>query len=556
MRKRVALLLVVLLLVTSSSIAFAAPERHETLVVGGGPWNPATNWNPLYPQRTSATIGLVYETLFSYNPETNVYKPWLAKSGEWVSDTVYEVELRSEARWSDGEPLTAADVVFTYELARDNELPYTPIWRQLSEVKELSPTKVQFVFSDPSYQEWQVELYSRPIIPKHIWKDIPGDQLLVVANEYPVGSGPYKAGEGASDRIVWDRDDNWWANEVFGQPQPKRVVEMIIPENNVALGMLMQRTLDLSNYFIPGIPAIKNSFGLNTWFDDAPYMLQANTAVLYLNNQRPPMDDKVFRRALAHAVNPEVIVERVFEFMVPASDPTGLFGGWMAYHDPDVAREYGFSYNPEYAAQLLDEAGYVDQDGDGWRDLPDGTPMSFEIIVPAGWTDWMESIRIISDHFRAIGVNANPAFPDQSVYENRMFTGNFDMLINNYGATVSGSPFTYWNWIANHNIHREQVTEGNFGRYDNPELFDLILEFNKVLPMTEESLAIASEIQRILLEDMPAIPFWQNGMWATSQSEWWTNWPSEHNPDGYPSTWGGYWQMGGVDMLINLRSTK
>ena len=83
MRKRVALLLVVLLLVTSSSIAFAAPERHETLVVGGGPWNPATNWNPLYPQRTSATIGLVYETLFSYNPETNVYKPWLAKSGEW-----------------------------------------------------------------------------------------------------------------------------------------------------------------------------------------------------------------------------------------------------------------------------------------------------------------------------------------------------------------------------------------------------------------------------------------------------------------------------------------
>lgn len=275
----------------------------------------------------------------------------------------------------------------------------------------------------------------------------------------------------------------------------RSVVEMIIPENNVALGMLMQRTLDLSNYFIPGIPAIKNSFGLNTWFDDAPYMLQANTAVLYLNNQRPPMDDKVFRRALAHAVNPEVIVERVFEFMVPASDPTGLFGGWMAYHDPDVAREYGFSYNPEYAAQLLDEAGYVDQDGDGWRDLPDGTPMSFEIIVPAGWTDWMESIRIISDHFRAIGVNANPAFPDQSVYENRMFTGNFDMLINNYGATVSGSPFTYWNWIANHNIHREQVTEGNFGRYDNPELFDLILEFNKVLPMTEESLAIASEIR-------------------------------------------------------------
>jgi peptide/nickel transport system substrate-binding protein len=554
-KTRVSVLLIVALIVSSSAFALAA-ERNETLIVGGGPWSPATSWNPLYPSRTSATIGLVYETLFAYNPLTNEHKPWLADSGEWISDTVYEVNLRNGIHWSDGEPLTAVDVVFTYEIARDNELPYTPIWRTLEEVKALSLTKVQFVFNNPSYQEWQIELYSRPIIPKHIWKDIPSDQLMIIANENPVGSGPYKSGVGGADRIVWDRDDNWWGNEVFGQPKPKQIVEMIIYENNVALGMLMQRTLDLSNYFIPGVPSIKDAFGLTTWYDEAPFMLQANTAVLYLNTQRAPLDDAEFRRALAFAVNPEVIVERVFEYMVPTADPTGLFGGWTDYRDAEVVEEYGFYYDPEVAKQMLDEAGYVDADGDGWRDLPDGSAMSFEIIVPAGWTDWMESIRIISEHFRAIGINATPAFPDQSVYENRMFTGNFDMLINNYGSGVSGSPFSYWNWIANHNIHRDQVTEGNFGRYDNQELFDLIFEFNQILPMTEESLAVASEIQKILLQEMPAIPFWLNGMWAQTTSKYWTNWPTENNPVGYPSTWGGYWQFGTIEMLINLEPVQ
>lgn len=538
------------------SVTAAAAERHETLIVGGGTWSAATNWNPLNPNNANGTLGLVYETLFAYNPLTNEHKPWLAEEGKWISDTVYEVKLRPGIYWSDGQPLTAVDVVFTYELARDNNLPYTPIWRTLKEVKALSLDTVQFIFENPSYQEWQIELYSRAIIPKHIWKDIPGDQLMTIANDNPVGSGPYKKLFAGPDRNVWERDDNWWGIKVFGLPKPKEIVDMIIYENNVALGMLMQRTLDLSNYFIPGVAAIKDHFGLTTWFDGPPYMLPANVAMLILNANRPPLDDAKFRRALAFAVDPQVIVDRVFEKMVPLCDSTGLFGGWAEYRDAKVAEEYGFWYDPDLAKQMLADAGYVDQNGDGWIDMPDGSPISFEIIVPAGWTDWMESIRIIAEHFRAIGINANPAFPDQSLYEQRMQTGNFDMLINNYGTNISGSPYSYWNWVANHNIHREYVTEGNYGRYENPELFDLIAKFNQLPPMSDESLAVASEIQKTLLLEMPAIPFWLNGMWAQMTSAYWTNWPTEHNPVGRPCSWGNQWQFGAIEMLINLQPVK
>lgn len=555
MKTRFVALLVVLSLVLCLTPAFAA-ERHETLIVGGGTWSAATSWNPLYPNSANGTLGLVYETLFAYNPLTNEHKPWLAEEGKWVSDDVYEIKLRPGIYWSDGEPLTAVDVVFTYELARDNNLTYTPIWRTLKEVKALSLDTVQFVFENPSYQEWQVELYSRAILPKHIWKDVPGEDLMVITNDNPVGSGPYKKLMAGADRNVWVRDDNWWGNKVFGQPKPKEIVDMIIYENNVALGMLMQRTLDMSNYFIPGVPAIKDTFGLTTWYDDAPYMLSANVAMLVLNSQRQPLDDAKFRRALAFAIDPEVIVERVFEFMVPTADSTGLFGGWTDYRDAEVAEKYGFYYDPAVAAQMLDDAGYVDADGDGWRDMPDGTPIKFDIIVPSGWTDWMESIRIISEHLRAIGVNANPAFPDASVYDQRIQTGDFDMCINNYGSGISGSPYTYWNWVANHNINRSHVTEGNYGRYDNQYLFDLIFKFNQLPPMSEESLAVASEIQQILLEEMPSIPLWLNGMWAQMTSKYWTNWPTENNPIGRPCSWANQWQFGTIEMLINLEPAQ
>jgi len=74
--------------------------------------------------------------------------------------------------------------------------------------------------------------------------------------------------------------------------------------------------------------------------------------------------------------------------------------------------------------------------------------------------------------------------------------------------------------------------------------------------MSEESLAVASEIQKILLLEMPSIPFWLNGLWAQSTSQYWTNWPTENNPVGYPCTWANQWQFGGIEMLINLQPVQ
>lgn len=321
--------------------------------------------------------------------------------------------------------------------------------------------------------------------------------------------------------------------------------------------MLMKRELDISNYFIPGVPKIKNTFGLTTWYKDIPYMLPENTALLFLNSTKGAMKDVEFRRALAFAINPAMITNKVFEDQVEEANPTGLFSkDWMDFYSEEAVKEYGFSYNPEKVKEMLDAAGYKDTNKDGWREQPNGEPMKFEIIVPNGWTDWMESIKIIADNFKAVGINAIASFPDYSIYYDKLQNGTFDMAINNFGSAQSATPFTYWNWVANDEIDGKIVTDGNWGRYKDKELFRLIDEFNVLKSEDPAAKKAAAEIQKKLLQEMPSIPLWYNGLWAQSTSTYWTNWPTEDNPVGYPCTWAGKWWLGSVEMLINLKPVE
>lgn len=550
--KRKLILALMMVLVFSTATLAAEFDRSETIVVTGAMWGPPSSWNVLIPNPTPGTGGLVYETLFSYNPLTNEYGPWLAESGEWVSDNEYVVKFRKGIKWTDGEPFTAHDYVFTYELAKGNELPYSPIWNWMESITAIDDYTASVKFSEPHYAEWDGELYQRYIIPEHIWSKVPADELITRVNANPVGTGSYLYFNAGQDRMVWVRNDDWWGNEVFGQPKPKYIVDLVNVSNNITLGMLMKGEIDLSNNFIPGVEKIKQVVGLQTWFEGEPYMLSWNTAKVYMNTLRKPMDDARFRRALAFAINQDNIVKRVYGGLVLPANPTGLFGeGRLAYLDQDVVDEYGFSYDPAKAKKMLDEAGYVDKNGDGWRDNPDGTPIKLEIIVPSGWTDWMEAIRSISNDAQAVGINLVPAFPDAALYDNNRFNRNFDMLIGNQQSTASSSPFDYWNRVFSDNIHGTSVTTGNWGCYNNPQLFRWIDAFN----MTNDEAtkrSLASNIQKTLLVDMPVIPLWHNGLWAQYTNTNWTNWPSETNPYGIPVSWGNAYQLGMIYTLIGL----
>jgi len=551
--------LVALLIIAFTYTSMAATyNRNETLVVCGAQWSAPSNWNPLtYWAEAPGTGGLVYEFLFAYDPLTDTFKPWLAESGKWLSDNEYQITLRKGIEWTDGEEFNAEDVAFTFELAKDNQLHYSNTWTWLNDVKIVDNYTLNFTFKEPHYAEWDGILYGLRIIPEHIWSKLSADELITTANKNPVGTGPYMAETAAQDRMVWVRNENWWGNEVFGKPVPKYIVDLVNTSNNVILGSLMKREIDLSNNFIPGVEKIKDAFGLKTWYKDAPYMLSWNTAMLYMNNRKAPMDDPAFRKAMAFAIKKDDIVNKVYAGMVKPANPTGLFGeAWMKFYDEEVVENFGFYYDPLRAKAILEDAGYVDVDGDGFREQPNGDPIKLSVIVPNGWTDWMEAIKVIANSAQAVGINVVPEFPDWSIWQTRHQSGNYDMVIQNQTTTLSASPFTYWNGVANSEIHGDTITDGNFSAYDNPELFDLISEFNTHREDDPEAQEIASEIQRILLVDMPSIPLWHNGLWAQWTEGQWTNWPNEENPYGVPVTWGSAWQFGMIEILTELEPVQ
>jgi peptide/nickel transport system substrate-binding protein len=532
-------------------------ERNETLYTSGTQWGPPSNWNPFVDWgHAMGTVGFCYETLFLFDPMTGEYLPWLAESGEWTSDDVFTVKLREGINWSDGEPMTAADVVLTVELGKlgPSTKDYV-LWNWLESAVALDDYTVEFSFSDPLYQEWGNWLYSRAIVPKHLWEDSTEEEVSSGANENPIGSGPYLYETHNQDRMVWLKNDNWWAKDLLGlDVAPKRVVDIVNGSNNVALGLVLQGGLDLSNNFLPGIATlVGGGYGIQTYYPDPPYMLSANTAWLLMNNTIAPMDDPEFRRAVAYAIDVSQIVEVVYGNIVMASDPTGLLPSWNHFIDQDVVDELGFSYNPDMAAQLLANAGYVDVDGDGFVDLPDGTPFDLSIIVPFGWTDWMESIKVIADGCQAVGINLQTEFPDYGGYTDARNSGTYDMCISN-DKQIADTPWTYYDWLFQNPI-LDTMTNGNYSRYENQVAFDLVDELDKIpVDDIEGMKAIMSDLQRIQLEDMPYIPLWFNGMWSQVSNAVWTNWPaSAEDANHYlPCTWRGYWNMTGILMLTEL----
>ncbi len=530
--------------------------RNETLYVSGAAWGPVNDWNPFIAwskANSTGTVGFVYETLFAFNPMTGELTPWLAESGTWSTPTTFDLKLREGLTWSDGQPLTAEDVKFTFDVANQYAaIWYSPLWNYLNEVVVVDETTLKFTFTDPLYQEWTNNLYNITIVPQHLWENRTEEDITGGVNPNPVGSGAYLYDTHSEDRNVWLRNENWWGKDVFGLPAPKRIVDIRFSSNNVALGAVIKGDVDLSNNFLPGIATLSDKQYVQTYYPQAPYMVSANTAVLFLNTTIKPMDDPAFRRALAFAIDVPSIVNVAYANLVRAASPTGLLPTLSEFDDADVLARLGYSFDTAKARQLLADGGYKDVDGDGFVEAPDGSKIALEVTCPNGWTDWMAAIDIIATSAQAAGINITAAYPDYGAWNTALTQGTFNMTLNNW-ATMSNTPWTLYNLLFSNPI-REIMGSGNFGRYDNQAMFDLVDALAKVPADDIEGMkAACAEIQELMLTEMPMIPLWYNGLWAQYSTSTWTNWPVDGSgSSALPVTWNGYWQMGGVQTLLEL----
>jgi peptide/nickel transport system substrate-binding protein len=528
--------------------------RNETLYTSGTEYGPPTNFNPLNTGNYyTGTMGLLYEPLYLYNPITNSYMPWLATSGTWSGST-YTIAVRNGVKWSDGTPLTGADVAYSISLAKTNPaVPYSNLGQFIQSVTSSGNTVTVNFTSPPPYTAWQRYLWNQPVLPKEVWSTLSAADQVTSANLSPVSTGPMSliastTGSG-STQACYQLNPNWWGlSQLHLSFSFKYLCDQVNASNNVELSNLVSNQIDWSNNFLPGISSLisglhgTGGYGLRTFYKDSPYMLSANTAWLEMNTTKAPMNNADFRHAVAEAINPQSVVSGVYTGIVKAANPTGLLPNLDSYVNSSVVKQYGFSYNPSMAKTLLKEAGYKGQ--------------KLTLEVPDGWTDWMAAIQIISQQLNKVGINVSPIYPSSNDRTADEASGNYDMMIDN-NAGPDATPYSYFDRVYQLPIAKSQSAELNVERFSDPAAWALV-EKAATTPTSNTAALdkIYSQVETRFLQQLPEVPLWYNGAWFQGQTTVWTNYPSNTNPsDRYtPVMWAGW--LGAMTTVLGLAQLK
>ncbi|MDG5814084.1 ABC transporter substrate-binding protein [Chitinispirillales bacterium ANBcel5] len=551
----------------------AAFPRSKTLYLAGSQWGGPNTFNPLsnmpdFP--VGGNYNLMYEPLMAFNSLSGEMEPLLAKSVE-SSDEKVSVIMDSRAQWSDGEPLTAADVKFTYDLSREyRSAPTRFVLDYISEVKidtiideetEEGFERVSFYINEERNNPLVVMdfLQSVRIIPKHVFEAelAQVDEFRSIQekkfDENPVISGPYNLHSYSSERIVLERREDYWGNEALFDgrlPQPKFIIHPIYRSNDAFGVALNQGNLDFTSTFIPRIQQ-RFRHQIATWYDEEPYYLPASIPMLMINNNRHHLADRNVRRAMAFAINYEDIRELAVSGYSPELK-AGLvlpFGIEEPYFSEEDIEELGTYYNPEKAKQILADAGYTSEFDDNGNLVemrgPDGEKLpTLSVTSPAGWTDWESMVRIAVRGMRAVGIDVREGFVDASQYWQVMPVGEFDLLMHTPSTSVTPSkPWSRFNEVMssrNWSPEGERMNE-NQGRYNDPSsenynpAVDSLLNVIPNLTEKEQRVAAYRELNRIFMKDQPTLPMvYRPEQYYTFSTRHWENFPTAENPYAPP----------------------
>ena len=515
-------------------IAPAAAENILTVNI-----EPATTWvrnfNPFnQASARQSTLDFIYEPLVVFNRfDSNkpVYR--LAESFKLADDLKsIEFKLRSGLKWSDGQPLTSQDVKFTYDLLKKfPALDFVSIWSQIGGVEVVDGQTVRFTLNNPSSLAAET-LSQIPIVPQHVWKDIADP--VTYANEKPVGSGPMtEVPRFTGQTYDQCRNPHYWDADTL------KVDCMRFPQladNNQILTATVSGTLDWGVSFIPDIEKVyvaKNPEHFHYWYSPSSMVAFIFNQETANENNKKAFSDVKFRRAVSMALDRKGMIDIAGYGYPTLNEDPGLMGElYKSWADETIKADFGkyATYDEAAAKALLDEAGYADKDGDGMRDNPDGTKIAFSIIVPASWTDWIDTVNIAVDNMKAVGIDAKIETPEEAVWTQSLIEGKFDGAINSLPASAS----PYYPYKRAFTAADKGKTRFTAQRWFNPEVEDLVKEFTQTADLDKQKEAM-NKAQRIVAENMPLAPVFNNPNWYQYNTTRFTGWSTKDNAFANPS---------------------
>ncbi len=421
----------------------------------------------LLPPVTQSDVGrsladLVFLKLADVGPALNTvdaasFVAKLATSWTFEDSVTIAFTLHPEARWHDGAPVTAEDVVFTFDVYRDTLVgaPARPRLSQIRSVTARDPRTVVFRFDRPYPEQLFDAVYHMWVIPRHLLDTVPRSALSAHPfGRAPIGAGPYRFAAWIPGESIELRGDS---AHFLGRPGPRRVIARFTGDPPAALRLLLSGEADLLNYLWA---EAQQEVAASADYVVVPHL--SSTYYAYLSfNLRAPRDpsrphplfaDRDLRRAIAMAVDRAAVIRAV-------DGPDGVLASgpvvpayWIS--GADYAE---IPFDSAGARRALAALGWRDTNGDGVLDR-NGRPLAFDLLVPATSTPRRRSAVIVQEQLRRIGITMRVSELDFLTFQERGQSGDFDMFYGTFGGDPSPSTIAEaWTGAA--------VGGFNYGRY-------------------------------------------------------------------------------------------
>lgn len=546
--------------------------RTETLYYGGIQWGAVNGWNPLsadmnnglvISQNASGTRTLMFETLYMYNFLDGSLTPLLADGDYTANDknTEFTVKLKSTAKWSDGTAITADDVAYTWDtivkIANPQGVANAPYIESVTAV-DPSTVLIKAKLDDKgnAVNPLMVKSYMESVyVLNKAWiqtvetrcgndaakiKADPGDDV--------VWSGPYTKYYADDQKVVLQRDDNYWGQDasMWGKlAAPKYIAHTIYADNSATEVAFKAGEIDVDQQFIPNVQDLwlKDGLPISTYMSEAPYGVCVNMPTAYFNMEVPGLDNAAVRKAIAMAVDYDAINANAMTGQSPTFKdvPRSIMNptdGEQATFDHDAVKDLQWAGNDiEGANKLLDDAGIVDKDGDGIREIK-GKNLSFNACCPNGWTDWMAAMEIVAAAGDKIGIDITTEYPEWATYQT-VFTAahQTDYAIFMF-STPSSDPTQPWSRVrslmSSEYIGVEGNWSGNFGHYSNKRIDEII----KAIPTETDAAklkALYTEAVQIYLTEVPSFSLmYRPSLFHAVNESVWTSYPEAGDGNNIP----------------------
>lgn len=475
------------------------------LVYAAGPF--PRSLNPYLDNNTFSfqVFGALYETLLDSDPLTADHAPGLARRWEISDDKlVFTFHLDPLAQWSDGRPLTAGDVKWTFDRIMDPASQTGPHKVALQTFTNIPPQ----VLDDRTIRFTAGEAHWRnlaaaggfEVLPRHVFD---GQDFNRINTSFPVVSGPYRlaaVSEGLS--LTLERRTNWWAQSRLasrGRHNFQTVVYRFFAEQDNAFDALLKGEIDVYPVYRAAIwtkRAQGRKFDLN-WIvrrrvrNHRPIGFQG----FAMNMRRPPFDDRRVRQAFAHLLDRERMNATLMdnEYFLHRSYFEDLYDAGHPCANPE------YPFDPSKACRLLDEADWRYDPATGLR-RRDGLPLRFSFLTRDESTD--KFLVLYSEDLRRAGIEMKIERKDQAAWTRDMDAFNFDMTWLSWSGGLFKDPESQW----------ASSEAGRNGSNNIPgfrdEMVDQLIEAQKGIFDLQERHAICRRIDRILTEQVPYVLLW------------------------------------------------